>query len=110
MTSFLKFANDNYDYVVIDTPPVSPVADALILGNQSDGVVLCVQGGRTPRELVARVRDKLLRSNVRILGVVLNNLDDSGGTYSYYQRYYGNKPEAGQGYMDDALTSSTTGR
>lgn len=107
MKSFLRFASTQFDYVVIDTPPVSPVADALLLGNQSDGVVLCVQAGRTPRELVARVRDKLLRSNVKILGVILNNLDDKSGTYSYYQRYYGSNKPDNTGYTEDILSPSS---
>ena len=58
MSRFLALAQMNFDYVVLDAPPVLPVADALVLGNQTDGVVLCVKGGETPREQVARVRDR----------------------------------------------------
>jgi capsular exopolysaccharide synthesis family protein len=94
MARFLELAQQKFDHVVIDTPPVSPISDALILGNQTDGIVLCVQAGKTPREIVARVRDDIQRSNVRILGVLLNNLqaDASGyGKYHYYYRYYGDE-------------------
>ncbi|MGH9366409.1 MAG: GumC family protein [Thermoanaerobaculia bacterium] len=82
MSRFLSLAQMNFDYVVLDAPPVIPVADALVLGNQTDGVVLCVKGGETPREQVARVRDKLHRSNVRILGVVINDLVEEKGGYA----------------------------
>ena len=68
------------------------VADAVILGHLTDGVVLCVEGARTPREHVARVRDMLLRANVRILGVLINNLSDEGAGYGALDTddlYYG---------------------
>jgi polysaccharide biosynthesis transport protein len=90
MSGFLEMASVNFDYLVLDTPPVAPVADALVLGNQTDGVVLCVQGGKTPRDQVARVRDRLLLSNVRILGVVINNTTEHSRGYEHAEdRYYG---------------------
>ncbi|HVE66465.1 MAG TPA: polysaccharide biosynthesis tyrosine autokinase, partial [Thermoanaerobaculia bacterium] len=49
MNRFLELARMNFDYVILDAPPVMPVADALLLGHQADGVVLCVKGGETPR-------------------------------------------------------------
>jgi capsular exopolysaccharide synthesis family protein len=105
MTTFLELARTNFDYVVLDAPPVAPVADPIVLGHQTDGVVLCVKGGETPREQVVRVRDKLLRSNVRILGVVLNALAEEPGLYGaryddgYYAEAgtYGEKPAAATG-------------
>jgi succinoglycan biosynthesis transport protein ExoP len=96
MSRFLSLAQMNFDYVILDAPPVMPVADALVLGNQTDGVVLCVKGGKTPREQVARVRDKLYRSNVRILGVVINDLaEEKTGYrdhYGYEDGYPGQEP------------------
>lgn len=99
MEKFLQFVSMNFDFVILDTPPVSPVADALLLGHEVDGVVLTVRGGRTPREHVARVRDKLLRSNVKILGILINNLEEEAPGYGRYYAYYGkgypqNKPYA----------------
>ena len=96
MTAFLQFSSDNFDFVILDTPPVGPVADALIIGNQCDGVVLVVKGGATPRDHVARTRDRLQRSNVRILGVLINKLEENphgyGKYYSYYGKAYGDTP------------------
>jgi succinoglycan biosynthesis transport protein ExoP len=89
MKKFLEFVSMNFDYVVIDTPPVSPIADALLLGNLTDGVILTVKGGKTPREQIIRVRDKLLRSNVKILGVLINNLVENTAGYGKYYSYYG---------------------
>ena len=109
MSRFLSLAQMNFDYVVLDAPPVMPVADALVLGNQTDGVVLCVKGGETPRELVARVRDKLLRSNVRILGVVINDLVEEktgyADQYGYEDGYPGQEtPDAGDRQATKAST------
>jgi capsular exopolysaccharide synthesis family protein len=100
MSRFLSLAQMNFDYVILDAPPVIPVADALVLGNQTDGVVLCVKGGETPRDQVARVRDKLLRSNVRILGVVINGLTEEKGGYADpygYEDGYPGRAETSEG-------------
>jgi len=87
MKKFIEFVSMNFDYVVIDTPPVSPISDALLLGNLTDGVVLAVKGGKTPREQIIRVRDKLLRANVKILGVLINNLVENTVGYGKYYSY-----------------------
>jgi len=90
MTGFLKQVGDHFDFIILDTPPVGPVADALIIGNLCDGVVLIVKGGSTPRDQVARTRDRLQRSNVRILGVLINQLEEDVHGYGKYYTYYGN--------------------
>jgi polysaccharide biosynthesis transport protein len=88
MARLLDYGAKNFDHVIVDTPPISMVADAILLGHQCDGVVLCVNGGTTPREQVARVRDKLLRANVRILGVLINRLEEDPAGYGKYYHYY----------------------
>lgn len=85
-----------FDYVVFDSPPVQPVADALLLGASTDGVVLTVKGGKTSREVVARAKTKLQRANVRILGVLINNLKVGGKAFGGYGPYA--KYEYGYGY------------
>lgn len=97
MEQFLKAATHNFDYVIIDAPPLGAVADAILIGHQADGAVLCVRGGKTPREMVSRVRDRLTRSNVRILGVLINNLEEHASGYGAY--YY--KAEYGKPYTED---------
>jgi capsular exopolysaccharide synthesis family protein len=91
MRALLEFAGMNHDFVVIDAPPLFPVADALVLGPQTDGVVICVRWGHTAREMVARARDLLHRGRVAILGAVLNNVAESfsayGGAYGYEYGY-----------------------
>jgi capsular exopolysaccharide synthesis family protein len=85
MSSFLESVGVTFDFIILDVPPVMAVADALILGALTDGVVLCVNGGQTPRERVVRARNRLLRANVRILGVLINNLKEQ--TDRYRRRY-----------------------
>jgi capsular exopolysaccharide synthesis family protein len=89
MEKLLEALKGAFDHVVIDSPPVQAVADALILGNLADGVVLCVKGGATAREVVVRTRDKLSRAGARVLGVLINNLPAPSGGYGGYYPYKG---------------------
>ena len=88
MRRFLDGAVARYDYVVLDAPPVLAVADAIVLGYLSNGVILTVRGGKTPREQVLRALTELRRSNVRVLGVVINALAEKDGV-SDRERYGG---------------------
>jgi capsular exopolysaccharide synthesis family protein len=80
---------DAYDFVILDSPPVLPVTDAVVLGREADGAVLVVKGYDTPRDLVRRARDQLLQANVHLLGAVVNNVDLHWGDHYSYTRYYG---------------------
>ena len=72
MSVFLDRARRAYDHVIIDTPPILPVADAMLLANLTDGAILCVRAGQTDRDQVVRVRDRMTRGGIRLLGVLLN--------------------------------------
>ncbi len=78
-----------YDFVLLDSPPVRPVTDALVLGREADGVVLVLRGHDTPRELAQYGRDRLLQAGVRLLGVVVNGVDRAWGDLYLYRRYDG---------------------
>ncbi len=75
------------DLVLLDSPPVGPVADAAVLATRCDGVLLVLSAGKTSRDAAKRARAQLDRVGARILGVVLNNvrLDPS------LARYYGTR-------------------
>jgi Mrp family chromosome partitioning ATPase len=62
--------------------------DAVILSVQTDGVLLVVRSGETPKEAFTRTRDLLLSVKCHILGVVLNAVDSSAPDYYYSYRYY----------------------
>ena len=76
-----------YKLVIIDSPPVIPVSDALKFGPICDGVVIIVKAGKTPRDIVKRAIDIVKQNQCQLLGVVLN---DVGGVlpYYYHRKYY----------------------
>ena len=86
MQKFMELAATNFDYVVVDTPPVLLVSDTLVFAQQTDGVLLCVRGGLTPRDQVIRARDRIQRAGASILGVLINALEPEPGSY-YYKPY-----------------------
>ncbi len=83
MGRLLELAYSQFDFVILDSPPLAAVSDALLVGSLTDGVVLCVRGGKTPREPIQRARDKLLQSNVNVLGVLLNGVPEGREGYGY---------------------------
>ena len=89
-----------FKFIVIDSPPVMAATDAVILSALTDGVLLVVRSGETPKEAFTRTRDLLAAVKCRLLGVVLNAVDSSAPDYYYSYRYY---PYAyGYGYGEDA--------
>lgn len=84
-------AEEAYDHVIYDSPPLLSVADAAIIAGRMDGVILVVQSSSTPRDLVGRAAEKLRVVKARVVGALLNKVDVSspGGYYRSYQAYYG---------------------
>jgi len=79
-----------FDWVIIDSPPCLPVADASVLAGCVDGVLLVVRSKSTPSAMAQKARQELRKSNV--IGVVLNaveKVDSYGGPYSYGYGYGG---------------------
>jgi polysaccharide biosynthesis transport protein len=93
-----------FKFIVIDSPPVMAATDAVILSSLTDGVLLVVRSGETPKEAFTRTRDLLSAVKSRLLGVVLNAVDSSAPDYYYSYRYY---PYAyGYGYGEDVRKGS----
>ncbi len=82
-----------FDRVIIDSPPVGAVADAVVMSTQVDGTVLVVKNQVTSREMARRAVRALRAVNARIFGAILNDIDledrQAGGYYSKYSYYYG---------------------
>jgi succinoglycan biosynthesis transport protein ExoP len=86
--------NQRFDRVILDSPPLQPVTDAVLLAKQTDGVILVVQAGKTLRDEIRRSASKIRSVGGTILGVIVNAIearDRDGYYYSYYG--YGTKPE-----------------
>jgi protein-tyrosine kinase len=79
-----------FDWVFLDSPPCLPVADASILAEICDGILLVVRAGVTPLEVAQRACQELSGRNV--IGVVLNATDESDLYGSYYDQGYGYVP------------------
>ncbi|MCB0319103.1 MAG: polysaccharide biosynthesis tyrosine autokinase, partial [Bdellovibrionales bacterium] len=88
MASLIDELAADFDYVIIDSPPILPVTDSVILSRYVDGVVIVVRGGVTPRKIVKDAKNRLRSVQARLLGVIVNDVDVTGGDYYYYNRYY----------------------
>ncbi len=90
MGKVLEWARQNYDMVILDSPPLLAAADASVLASQVDGTLLVIRAGSTDREEAERARYQLDTVGARLLGAVLNDPDQmSDGVYgAYYDRYY----------------------
>ena len=85
---FIDKVREDYDYVIIDAPPLGVVIDAVIIGKYCDGAVLVIEQGVIKRKVVQDVIKQLKRGKVRILGAVLNKVDERIGAYGAYDYKY----------------------
>ncbi len=99
-TEMLTSLREEYDYVIIDTPPLGSVIDGAIVAKVSDGAIMIVEANMISYHFAKDVKEQLEKSNCRILGTILNKVpvDKNGyygkyyyGKYSskYYGKYYG---------------------
>ncbi len=87
------------DLVIVDTPPVMVVNDAVVLGRQVDQLILVVEAGRASRKIVRDARTRMENSGLQPLGLVFNKLDTAtsyGGYYRYYRDYYAPREKLGK--------------
>lgn len=85
----LKNLASAFDWVLIDTPPVAPLTDAVLLSQEADATLLVVRAGCTPREATEHAL-QLLGPN-KVFGIVFNGAEGLNRIYSKYHRYYGKK-------------------
>lgn len=85
---FIDKVREDYDYVIINAPPLGVVIDAAIIGKYCDGAVLVIEQGVIKRKVVQDVIKQLKRGKVRILGAVLNKVDERIGAYGAYDYKY----------------------
>ena len=96
MKNILQRAKEEYDYVLIDTPPVLPVTDSLVLGSMVDGLILVIDSGEVKVEMAREVKNQLVHAGANILGVVLNKVRSEHHGYGYgYYYYYGHESVRG---------------
>jgi capsular exopolysaccharide synthesis family protein len=92
MAALIAQWKQKYDHVVLDSAPILMVSDSLSIAAQVDGVVIVIRSGVTRKKALARTYELLVRSNARILGAVVNDVDlklENYYTYSYKGYGYG---------------------
>ncbi|KIL40137.1 capsular biosynthesis protein [Gordoniibacillus kamchatkensis] len=92
MSAMLEQLREQFDMIIIDTPPIMAVADAQIAATLCDGVLLVMDSGRVKREIAMKSKQKLEHVKARILGVVLNKISRKNAN-SYYYYYYGDRDQ-----------------
>ncbi len=88
MSQVLAMVAHQHDVVIIDSPPVMPVSDALLLATVVDGVVLVVNSLKTLKHHVKMAAAKLEYARAKIFGVLLNEIDLKHPNYGHYSHYY----------------------
>jgi Mrp family chromosome partitioning ATPase len=92
MTQVLAQLAADYEYVLVDTPPVLPVTDALVIAPKLDGAVLVVRIGRTRRQQLRHAIYALRRVNADVIGLVANQAGaGSDSDYRYPYEYAGRR-------------------
>jgi len=85
----LATCRKDYDYIIIDTPPLGSVIDSAIVARECDGVAIVISADTISYKFAQKVKNQLETSGCKILGVILNKVKRKGGSYGYYGRYYG---------------------
>lgn len=79
---------EEYDYVIIDTPPLGSVVDSAIVSQHCDGTILIIEANNTSRKLAKKVIKQLNLVNSKIIGAVLNKIDNKSGLSHRYSKKY----------------------
>jgi polysaccharide biosynthesis transport protein len=114
MKDILAELREQYDHIIVDTPPTLSVTDAVVMSTRADAVVLVIRSGQTTKQALRRARDLLMQVNARVAGVLLNAVDLTSPDYYYYyeyqgkygHRYYQEDDEPGNG--EDSVPRATS--
>ena len=85
MENLIKELKINFDYIIIDTPPILPVSDTLLLASKADATLIVVKARKTKEKMVKESYERLIEAKTNVIGTVLNESDKS-----LDNKYYGN--------------------
>ncbi len=92
MLQFLEEVSSRYDRVILDCPPVSAVADPLVVGAMCDGMIFVTKFNKIRREHARRSVQRITDAGIHVIGLVLNDIDFEGrDSYYYSYHYYQNR-------------------
>jgi len=95
-----------FDWIILDSPPLLPVADSSLLAAQTDGTLLVIRQANTPKPLL---KEALKTENLKLLGIVANEWESSAERY-YSQYYKGYVSHSRVETEDDRHSSDATAR
>jgi len=78
----------HYDFIFIDAPPLIGISDAILLGEHADGMLLVAWGGKTPRKVIEKAKAEIDKYNVKLFGLILNNVNLRRFSYAYAPYHY----------------------
>ncbi len=88
LAELIGLFRDEFDLILIDTPPVLPFADARVFGRVADAVVLVVRAGHTTRQLAQAARARFVEDGLPVFGTILNDWDGKASPYYYSEKAY----------------------
>jgi Mrp family chromosome partitioning ATPase len=88
MRHILDSLQSEFSFIVIDSAPLLPISDTVLLSTKVDGVVLVVKGQEVSRQIVLQACKRLAYVKARVLGVVLNSIDIRSPEYKDYRSSY----------------------
>lgn len=86
----LEWARGQYEYVLIDSPPLGNVIDSAIIADKCDGAIIVIEVEVISYRFVQEIKEQLEKSNCPVIGTILNKVDSRESRY-YYNRYYGRR-------------------
>lgn len=84
MERLLEQLSNEYDYILMDTPPLNAVTDAQVLSTKVDGTLIVIRSEKTKKESILTAKNLLQKVNANILGIVFNDVANSANKYYYY--------------------------
>jgi succinoglycan biosynthesis transport protein ExoP len=100
MPELLKALRNEFETIIVDTPPMLQIPDARVVGRMVDRVIIVVRAGKTTRDAVMAANQKFAEDGTRVLGTILNDWNPKnspGGYYGYYNGYYNSYYKHGYG-------------
>jgi Mrp family chromosome partitioning ATPase len=95
MRDLIQTLSEEYDYVIVDGPPALGFVDSHIISSLVDGVAVVVRAGKTPKNSIRELIDRLWSLKANFLGVIVNGIELNQNSYYYksYNYYYGEDEE-----------------
>jgi len=99
MKNVLEELKEKFDMIILDSPPIIAVTDPVVIGQEVDGMVMVIRSGRTTRDIAEKAKNNAEYVHIKLLGVVLNDIDVRnvyGSSRYYYYKYYHYYSEDGE--------------